>query len=229
MKTIMFFCFSTLVLFYSNAQERTVNLDFQSSSFVNNPKIPFDEPFFIYGALGDDIEFVKVNVYYADKDFVLHSFDWNRIESNVSESFEIFVPAVLKSNTKYDFEVTTYKVISENEQDDLLESVQERLRFLLMNNIYFDGKNMIVNKPKDVHVKIEQLLEESLQQYESKNGIPVQAPSSLVLEELKKQTTFKFSRFFKRTNREERDSIATTRISDYVNHLVQLISSEVAP
>jgi len=229
MKTIFFSSIFIFLVFAATGQERSVNLDFQSSSFVNNPKIPFDQPFFIFGELGNDIEFVKVNIYYANKDFVLHSFDWNRIESNASESFDIVVPAVLKSNTKYDFEVITYKLIPDYQKEDLLISIEERLRFLLMNNIYYDGKNVVVNKPKEVHAKIDQLLQESLQQYESKNGLPIQGPSSLVLEELRKQTHFKFSRFFKRTNRMERDSIATNMIAEKVDHLVRLISSEVAP
>lgn len=230
MKTLIL---SLVILFglstHSFAQERTVQIDFQSGTFKNNPKIPFDEPFIITGELGKEIEFVKVKVYYADRNFVLHSFDWNRIEANTSQSFNIVVPAILRSNTKYDFEVITYKLISKPQKNELIESVGQRVKFLLMNNIYFDGKNVIVNNPKDVYNKISQLISESLTHYESKNLIPIEAPSLLVLEELKKQSEFKFSRFFKKTNRIKSDSIANKFISDKVEHLVRLISSEVAP
>jgi len=86
-----------------------------------------------------------------------------------------------------------------------------------------------VNKPKDVYNKLNQIIKESFEHFESKNFIPIQAPSSLVLEELKKQSDFRFDRFFKRTTRIERDDIANEFISDKVEHLVALISSELIP
>lgn len=220
-----------LSLFFSclNAQERNVKVDFESGSFYNNPKIPFDEPFVLIGETGSDIEFVKVNIYYEGKSFILHSFVWNRLENNASETFNIVVPAILRSNTKYDFEIITYKLLTKAQKEDLLINVENRVRFLLVNNLYFDGKNVIVNKPKDVYKKISELINESFRYHESKNLIPTQAPSSLILEELKKQSDFRFSRFFKRSSRMERDEIANSFISEKVEHLVSLISSELVP
>ncbi len=220
---------SLIVTIPSIAQERSVKIDFQSGSFINNPNIPFDEPFLIQGELGKDIEFVKVNIYYSDKNYVLRSFVWNRIATNQSQTFNIVVPAILKSNTNYDFEVITYKLISTSQKKVLLKAVEDRVRFLLINNIYFDGKKVVVNKPKDVYDKIDHLIKESLKYFESKNLIPIQAPSALVLEKLKKQSDFKFSSFFKRKNRIEIDSIADKLVSDEVEHLVSLISSEITP
>jgi hypothetical protein len=103
------------------------------------------------------------------------------------------------------------------------------VRHLLINNLFFDGKNVIVNKPIDVYNKIDRLIAESFKHQESKNFIPVQAPSSLILEELKKQSDFRFSRFFRRSTRVERDEIANALISEKVEHLVSLISAELAP
>ena len=220
-----------LALFFSclNAQERNVKVDFESGSFFNNPKIPFDEPFVIMGEAGRDIEFVKVNIFYSGKRFILHSFVWNRIGGNTSETFNIVVPAILRSNTKYDFEIITYKLLSKNQKEDLLKNVEDRVRFLLANNMYFDGKYVIVTKPNDVYKKISLLIDESFRHHESKNLIPMQAPSSLILEELKVQSNFRFSRFFRRSTRLERDEIANSFISEKVEHLVSLISSELAP
>lgn len=211
------------------AQERVVKIDFESGSFRNNPNIPFNQPFLVQGELGNDIEFVKINIYYADKDYILHSFVWNRIGTNTSGSFNIVVPAILRSNTKYDFEIITYKILASAQKEDLLKNVEDRIRFLLMNNIYFDGKNVIVNKPKDVFNKIGQLINDSFKHYESKNLIPIQASSALVLEELKKQSDFRFSRFFRREDRIEKDEIANNFISEKVEHLVSLVSSELNP
>ncbi|HHU35543.1 MAG TPA: hypothetical protein GXZ49_10055 [Bacteroidetes bacterium] len=172
---------------------------------------------------------MKVNIFYEGKNYILHSFVWNRVEQNISESFSIVVPPILRSNTKYDFEIITYRLLTSSQKEDLLKDVEDRVRFFLMNNIYFDGKNVVVNKPKDVYNKLNQIISESFEHFESKNFIPMQAPSSLVLEELKKQSDFRFDRFFKRTTRIERDDIANELISDKVEHLVALISSELTP
>lgn len=222
---------ASMVLFFSclQAQERIVKIDFESGSFYNNPKIPFDNSFVIMGETGKEIEFVKANISYEGKNYILHSFVWNRIEQNKSETFSIVVPPVLRSNTKYDFEIITYRLITPSQKENLLKDIEDRVRFFLMNNIYFDGKNVVVNKPKDVYNKLNQIIRESFEHFESKNFIPIQAPSSLVLEELKKQSDFRFDRFFKRTTRIERDDIANEFISDKVEHLVALISSELMP
>jgi hypothetical protein len=222
---------ASMVLFFSclQAQERIVKIDFESGSFYNNPKIPFDNSFVIMGETGKEIEFVKANISYEGKNYILHSFVWNRIEQNKSETFSIVVPPVLRSNTKYDFEIITYRLITPPQKENLLKDIEDRVRFFLMNNIYFDGKNVVVNKPKDVYNKLNQIIKESFEHFESKNFIPIQAPSSLVLEELKKQSDFRFDRFFKRTTRIERDDIANEFISDKVEHLVALISSELIP
>lgn len=211
------------------AQERVVQIDFESGSFINNPKIPFDKQFGIIGETGKDIEFVKVNIFYQDKDYVLHSFVWNRIEKNKSETFDIVVPPILKSNTKYDFEITTYKLLSADEKVDLIQNVEDRIRFLLENNIYFDGKNVVINKPKDVYEKIDDLIERAFEYNESKNLIPVRSPSDLVLSELSKQSEFKFKKLFKKTTRVEKNEASQKLINERINHLVDLIISELEP
>ena len=60
---------ASMVLFFSclQAQERIVKIDFESGSFYNNPKIPFDNSFVIMGETGKEIEFVKANISYEGK------------------------------------------------------------------------------------------------------------------------------------------------------------------
>lgn len=211
------------------AQERSVKIDFESGTFYNNPRIPFDETLTIVGETGRDVEMVKVNIFYEDKDYVLNSFLWNRDDKNSSETFNVIVPPILKSNTKYDFEIITYKLLSKSQKEDLLKNLEHRIRFLLMNNIYYDGKKVVVNKPKNVYKELEKLIEESLKYQESKNMISPEAPSTLVLQELEKQNDFKFRRFFKKKSRDEKSDKANQLVEEKVEHLVELVSSELAP
>lgn len=230
MKKSIFF---TVLLIFSlglaYGQERVVKIDFESSSFFNSPTIPFDKPFGIIGEAGKEVELVKVNISYEGKDYVLHNFTWNRMEGNTTETFNIVVPAILRSNTKYDFEIVTYKLLSSDQKAALLSNVEDRVRFLLVNNIYFDGKNVVVNKPKNVYAQLGQLIEESFQYHESKNLLKIEAPTSLVLEELKNQSKFKFGRFLRRESNTDKDEISSQLINEKIDHLVELVKSELSP
>lgn len=229
MKTSLSIAF--LVMYFSSlfSQERIVKVDFESGSFFNNPKIPYEEPFVIVGETGSDIEFVKVNIYYEGKNYILHSYVWNRCTSNNSQTFNVVIPPILQSNTKYDFEITTYKMLSNTSKSELLENTRERVRFLLMNNIYFDGKSVVINKPHEVYKKLKDLINESFKNQESKNSIQIQAPSTLVLEELKKQSDFRFNRILRRKSRSELNEAAKQLVANKLEHLVNLISSELIP
>lgn len=229
MKKITIITSLLLICLTGFAQERVVRIDFESGSFINNPKIPFDEPFSIVGEASKDIEFVKVNIAYEGKKYNLHSFEWNRIDKNDSEKFNIVVPAILRSNTKYDFEIVTYKLLSEAQKQELLHNVENRVRFLLASNMYYDGKNVQVNKPKKVYEQLQHLIQESFLYHESKNLIPTQAPSSLFLQELNNLGNFKFSRFFAKGTRLEKDEVANNLINLKIDHLVAMVRSELLP
>ena len=62
MKKIQIVLSIFLLSFACYAQERFVKVDFESSTFKNNPKIPYDASFGIIGNVGNAISFVKVNV-----------------------------------------------------------------------------------------------------------------------------------------------------------------------
>ncbi len=228
-KTFLIALSITACFLQMNAQERLVKIDFESGAFYNSPSIPFSEPFVINGETGRDIEFVKVNIYYEGGRTLLHSFAWNRNKSNPSETFSIVVPAILKSGTKYDFEITTYKLMSPGQKEIMFNNLEERIYYFLQNNIHFDGKNVTINRPNDVYRDLQRLIRESLRYLETKNTIDYQAPSSLVLQELKNQSDYRFNIFIKKTNTVERDSIANELISVKVEYLTKLIISELAP
>jgi hypothetical protein len=64
---------------------------------------------------------------------------------------------------------------------------------------------------------------------ESKNLVVIQLPTSLVLQGSKKQSDFRFSRFLRIPSNKERDKISVQLIGDKINHLFELVKSELAP
>ena len=86
-----------LIVLYSFGQERVVYVDFESSSFKNNPTIPFENPFIIQGEVFKDVEFVEVEIFNENSEKSIHTFTWNRGDNNNTETFSIVVPGILKS------------------------------------------------------------------------------------------------------------------------------------
>ena len=228
-KNLFLFAISMIIAMLISAQERIVRVDFESGAFVNNPQIPFSESFVIQGETGSDVSFVKVNIFYEDKLRPIHTFVWNRCENNNSNLFTIEVPAILKPNTKYDFEIITYKLLSKNQKDFLISNTEDRIRFFFQNNVYYDGNNISVNRPQSVYKELSSLVDEALKHQESKNGIEYQSPSALVFDELKKQSNFRFNKFFNKYDTNDSNEAAKSLVSDKVEHLTKLVMSELKP
>jgi hypothetical protein len=224
---ISFFIFFSSILSTTVAQERVVKVDFESGSFVNSPSVPYDKPFLVEGEVLQNVEYVEVAIFPSGSETELHRYSWNRYDQNQTETFSIKVPAVLKSNSKYDFKVITYKRLMPTQKEKLRKNLKDRVRFYLENNYKFDGKRVSVEKPKHVYRGLEKLIDKALEYQVSKNGLKYSAPSNLVLNELENDRDFKFRKFLSRKKTTMRDSIANKLIDKKVNHLTDLVMSEV--
>lgn len=220
----LIFCFLPSI-----AQERIVNVDFESSSFTNSPTIPFDQPFIIQGKVYREIEFVEVLIFNENASRPAFEYTWNRDKRNASEIFEIVVPGVLVSNSKYDFQVKTYTEMLPPQKEMLRENLRDRIVYYLRNNISYSGSSIEVSQPKNVHREICDLVDAALEYYRSKNSIDQPVISNLVVEELERYANFKFRNFLQKKQVLEKDSIATRMINERVNSLANLIMSEVEP
>lgn len=211
------------------SQERVVSVDFESSSFKNNPTIPFNEPFSVQGEVFKGVEFVEVVIFDENSKRERNSFTWNRGENNATETFSIVVPGILKSNSKYDIKIKTYRLISVQQKTTLADNLRNRIEYYLLNNYVFNGQNVEINNPRKVYDGLETLIDEGFSHYRSKNNIELMAPSSLVLSEMQKQSDFKFNNFLKKTKTYQKDSLANMLIKKKVAHLTNIIMGEIVP
>ncbi|MCF8218665.1 MAG: hypothetical protein K9I29_00755 [Bacteroidales bacterium] len=225
--------FLTVILILSGlalfSQERVVYVDFESSSFKTNPTIPFDQPFGIQGEVASDVELVEVDVLSENTEDVLHSFTWNRKNSNQSPGFKVVVPPVLKSNTKYDFLIKTYKLMTPKQKKELKEKLRERVVYLLRSNIIYDGNDIEVQKPKHVYKKLSMLIDEALKYQRSKNQIERPELSRLVCDELERYADFKFKDFLKPKEESELNEQAKQLVEKKIEGLADVVMSEVNP
>lgn len=226
-----FFLLGIITCFVFNAfsQERVVKVDFESSSFKNAPSIPYDQSFMIEGEVYRDVEYVTVDIFDENGNKPIHSYSWNRDERNQSETFSILIPNVLTSNNKYDFKISTYKALSDAQKMRLKQSLENRITYYLQNNYSFDGKNVVTNSPQKTYKGLKELIDNAFTYYLSKNNIPYSAPGKLILEELKKNNNFKFNSLLSGSKNIERDSIANQLIAEKIDHMTEMIISEILP
>ena len=229
MKTRLLLLLLTTFSISTFAQQRAVKVDFESGTFKNNPTVPYDEPFLVEGMVKPDIEYVRVTIFEEDGAVPLHQYNWNRSDYNNSEQFSITIPMVLSSNTEYDFRVATYKRMSVAQKQKLADDLRKRISFYLSSNFQFDGKNVSINKPKQVQKGLDELIHNALGNYISKNGFKFEGSSDLVFQELEQNRDFKFSNYLRRSSTVKRDSIATGLLNKKVNQLSALVLSEVMP
>ncbi len=228
MKKTILFIFLYIVIHGVSAQERLVKVDFESGSFFNHPTIPFSETFTIQGDIGKDISFVRLNIYYSGQASPSYTYYWNRYRDNAT-NFNINVPPVLKSNETYDFEIITYKTLDNQNKTALIDAEKKLLNSFFLTHIYFDGKNIRVDKPKKVYKELKSLVEQSLQFVVSRNGITYQAPSDLVLNALKNIGNFSFKHYLKKHKKSPKDSAANSIVNQKISELTEMVMVELMP
>ncbi len=229
-KIYLLIVFIFVVFVYNiSAQERIVMVDFESNSFINQPDIPFDVPFVIQGELGKDIEYVDVFIRSEGSKVNLYHAVWNRIPQNPAGTFNVVIPPILVSNSKYDFEIITYKKLDLKQKAKLVESLRKRVAFYIGHSFQFDGKNVTIKNPKKVYKGLIHLIDEAMGYHVSKNNVVYQAPTKLILDELKKQQDFKFRKILRGSKKVERNDLATDLIGDKVNLITNMVISEVMP
>ena len=228
MKKILF-----ILIFITNislfAQNTIVKVDFETSSFKNIDKLPHSNPFIVEGEVFADVELVEVSIFQEKGKKPLNSYVWNRNSKNQSETFTILIPEYLKSNSRYDFNITTFRLMSEKEKNNLKDNLARRIIFYLRNQYSFDGKNVELNNSKAVFSGLEVLIFDAIHYQRSKNGIEFKGLSKVVKDELDNQSGFKFRRLLRKTKGMERDSISNQLINRKISHLTELIMSEVMP
>ena len=212
-----------------NAQERVVKVDFEASAFKNTPLIPFDQPFILEGEVFRDVEYVQVLILNENSEKPLYSYAWNRSVSNKSETFSMLIPGVLKSNSKYDFKVITYTLMSDLQKKNLTDNLRSRVSFFFQDNFQFNGKEVIINNPASVYRNLEELIDEALKFQISKNSIDYSAPSKLVFDAIKAQSDFKFQKLLRKSTSLERDSLANVILETKVAYMTDLVMSEITP
>ncbi len=223
----------SIVLFLAclnvHAQERVVKVDFETSAFKNTPLIPFNQPFILEGEVVREVEYVQVLILNENSEKPLYSYSWNRNSSNKSETFSLLIPGVLKSNTKYDFRVISFTLMSDLQKKNLTENIRSRISFFFQNNYHYDGKEVIIDNPSSVYRDLKTLIDEALKLQKSKNSISYSAPSRLVFDAIKAQSEFKFQKFLRKSGTIEQDSLVNILLDAKVTYMTDLVMSEITP
>ena len=223
----------TLILIYSvtflNAQNKIIKLDFENRSFKNANELPYGKSFLIEGEVAKDISFIEIVTKYHNSSNAIGTYHWDRAENNLTESFEMVMQNPLKSNTKYDFRVATYRKMTEQQKLQLSQELTKRVVYYIRSNIEVNGKNVSIENPRKVTNGLNELLQNGLQYQRSTNGIQFMALSGIVEEEIRRLGDINLKKVFKLKKTESEDNVSSEIINTKLNYLAELVLSEIKP
>jgi len=225
-----FYTFLILLLSTSVVgQSKIIKLDFENGSFKNFPELPFGESFMIEGEVLPSIQMVEIAVYEAKGNKPLNVYQWSRGELNQSQAFEMMISNPLRSNSKYNFEVSTYRIMTAKEKALLEQELSKRVVYYLKNQISIDGKHISIDDPKKVYKGLNELIDDATYYQRSKNGIDFNGLSELVKDEIANLGDFKLKKLFKKEKGIAKDSLSQHLLDKKLNYLSSIILSEVRP
>jgi hypothetical protein len=210
------------------AQNKIIKVDFENGSFKNFPKLPFNDAFILEGEVSKDVSLVQVEVAYSNGKKPLNTYYWNRSDQNNSESFEMIISNSLKSDTKYDFNITTFGSITPEKKIDLEESLRKRIIYYLKNQTVIKGKKISIESPRQLYSGLNSLISEALTYHRSKNGIEFKEISKLVETEICKLRGEKLLRL-RRADRSQQDSIHNAQLQDKLDYISTIVIAEIQP
>lgn len=214
---------------FGHSQSEIVKLDAENGSFKNFPLLPYGQSFLLEGEVMKTIQMVEVSISYASAKKVLNTYQWNRAENNLSETFEMYISNPLKPNEAYDFEIITLHLMNDAEKDSLRENLNHRIFYYLKHQISVDGKHISIENPQKVVQGLNQLIGDATIHQRSKNGITFNGLSSLVENEIKKMGELKLKKLLKKKRTDNQDSLSNEILDSKLNYLSEIILSEITP
>ena len=211
------------------AQNKIIKLDFENRSFKNASELPYGKPFLIEGEISKEISFIEIVTKFNNSSNKLSTYHWDRAESNRTETFEMIMLNPLKSNTKYDFTVSTYRVMSAQQKQMLSQELTKRVVYYIKSNLEVNGKSISIENPRKVTNGLNELLQNGLQYQRSTNGIQFTELSAIVEEEIRRLGDINLKKMLKLKKSETKESVSDEIISSKLNYLAELVLSEIKP
>ncbi len=181
------------------AQNQTLVLNYEKSTFGEGQPLPAGEKFFVSGAVGPEIGYVAIDFmsakgYSPNKKAIYSSF-WKRSRGNKTPQFTMPVNYKLREGKDYDIYLGYYKTVSEAEREQVKQSMDETIDAYLFQSFEVSRNRMKLRKsPKQVMHDLDEIMASGLSLFKSRTAIEFPGFSDLVLSKLKEADKIKLGK-----------------------------------
>ncbi len=203
-----FILFSLLAIFSQSvvAQYKTVDFNYEKSTFNNGQPLPAETYFELTGDISRAINMVEVQIYdengYPSRD-PLYSKTWKRPFNNTTERFVIPLNYSLRGGDEYDFAVLYFKKATEVEIANFRNELYANLDAYLDQNLDFTQKRIsLLKDTRSMLEDMDQIVSSAMTYYRTQINREFEGFSDLVKDDIERVEDSKQNRILGRKSTE---------------------------
>lgn len=182
--TYLLFC--TTIIF---GQFVTVQYDAEKNYFNEGQPLPSEKPMIFTGKVPAGVNMVEISIFPDksdhDKKDALHTAIWKKPTDRNDENFSLAVNYKLRASEKYDFKISDFREMSDNEVNELSNRIINQL------NTYIDASVLLkkdeielVKNEKKMMSDMQSLVNDLLSHYRNTSGVAFDGFSQAVRQKL---------------------------------------------
>ena len=217
----------TMIAFNSQAQHKTMILNYEKSCFGENEPLPTRENFIINGVVNNNIAYVEVQIYSKkglETDPIYTTF-WKRDLNSKSLNFNLPINFKLREGKDYDFLIRYFRETSKGEREELELNLNKTLKAYIQQAFKISDKELkLVNGTKKTFGDLNKIVTTGLTNYRTRTSVQFDEFSDIVKLKLQQMDNLKLSAGV--SDKNDRDKRMKFR-KDIVKELHQLLETEL--
>lgn len=216
------------------AQNQTLVLNYEKTTFGEGQPLPAGEKFFVSGAVSAEIGYVAIDFLpskgYSKYKKAYYSSFWKRSRGNNTPQFTMPVNYKLREGKEYDVYVGYYKEVSQEERAQVKESLNQTMDSYIFQAFDVSRNRMKLRKsPKQVMHDLDEIMNSGLSLFKSRTAIEFPGFSDLVKQKFKEADKIKLGkgRFLNLKSDNEDATSRQAYRERTVNDLKAMISYEI--
>ncbi len=168
----------------------TVNFDVEKNYFNEGQPLPSEKAMMFTGLAPEGVNIVEISILPAkgkDENDALYTAIWKNTTNNQSGNYSLAVNYKLRASEEYDFKFRFFKVMSENEVNQLTERIDNQLNAYLDASVYLDKDEIeLAKRDKKMLSEMQSLVNELLINYRNLNNTEFEGFSTSIEQKLKR-------------------------------------------
>ncbi|MEZ5009423.1 MAG: hypothetical protein R2753_14865 [Chitinophagales bacterium] len=205
-------------------QTSKVYFDYSGNTFEGNMPLPAEEKFQISGKVSAEVDLVRVEVFKDEnsRKGSIYSSTWKRGQDALAENFTVQMYNKLRGSAEYDFHITYYRGVTDQEYVYTKNQIEEQLRIYLLNSIEYSTKKWSWNKTTGLIIgDLNNIIKDGLVNFTNSRGNEFSALSDNVKNSIEGKEEVRFSK-------DEKEFVGTDSFTNQqLDNIVAQIMNEV--